>query len=162
MSSSVPAAIPAFIDLATSALPQGTLVWLGTVMPVNQPGPYTVEGINAGVSLQITGVSFDEDAFAELGPNYKHEEHYNITCCLCAWAGDQDYAQRTQDVYAAYKDLSSAVGTSPTLNIPANQGTFRLAWTRQLSFTPCPDAFGRSSGVIEFEVSCQARVTSLS
>src|SRR5579859_2819506 len=158
MSSSVPVVLPAFKTLVTSALPVGSTIWTGAVMPVAQAGPGDVTGIASGVILQIISVHFDADQFAESGPTYKHEEHYNIQCSLCAWAGDDNYDQRVQDVYTAYADLSIAIGASPRLGLGADQ--IRLAWPRQLSLSITPDALWRSSACIDFEVQVQARVAS--
>lgn len=161
MSSSVPAVIPAFVTLATNALPSGAQVWLGTVLPANfQSGPGDVTGVTSGVTLQITGVHFLEDMFAELGPSYRHEEHYNIECTLCAWnGGPPDFTQPMADVYAMYADLTVAVSNNPTLGLTTPKP--RLAWPRQLDFSPAPDPFGRTAGTITFEVQVQARVESL-
>lgn len=163
MSTSVPAVIPAFMTLATNALPSGAQVWLGTVLPANfQPGPGDVTGVTSGVTLQITGVHFLEDGFAEMGPSYRHEERYNIECSLCAWNGGppEGFAQCMTDAYAMYADLSIALANNPTLGLTTPKP--RLAWPRQLDFSPSPDAFGRIAGTITFEVQVQARVEAFS
>lgn len=159
MASSVPLVLPAFKALAVSALPAGSQVVQSTVLPAYQPGPGEVVGELAGITLQILGAHFTLDSYAELGPNFKHEEHYSIPCELTAWAGDPNYDQRTQDAYQAYNALMIAVANNPTLGLPDPKP--RIAWTRQLDFTPSPDAFGRPAGIIRFEVQVQARVTSL-
>lgn len=159
MSSSVPAVVPAFISLAKTAFPAGAQVWFGTVMPVNQSGPGNVSGVASGITLQIPGIHFNEDEFAELGPSYRHEEHYNIEGLLTAWSGGQDYAQLLQDVYTEYANLTIALANNPTLGL--NNPVPRLAWPRQLGVNPTPDAQGFASVQIQFEVEVQARVTSL-
>lgn len=159
MSSSVPAVIPAFKALAISALPAGSQVWLGTTLPVNQAPPGSVTGISSGITLLITGIHFLEDEFAELGPMFRHEEHYNIEASLMAWAGDNNFDARTADAYAVYADLTVAISNNPTLNLPTPAP--RLAWPRQLDYMPAPTAFGQSTATISFEVEVQARVTSL-
>jgi hypothetical protein len=167
MSSSVPFAVPAFKTLATGALPLGSQIATGSVLPAFQANTGNVNAIGSAITLQIEGVHFNEDEFAELGPTYRHEEHYNIQCCLYAWAGDADYDQRLQDAYLAYDPLSVAVANAPELNL-SNNGTFaggswfRLAWTRQLDLTLVPSAQGFSTAQLTFEVQCQARVASLS
>lgn len=167
MSSSVPVVLPAFKALATTALPAGSQVWTGSVMPVQQPGPGDVTGIASGAWLQIKGIHFDADQFAEMGPTYKHEEHYNIECELCVWRGggnydtSVDFDQCVQDVYAVYADLTIALGNQIRLN-QTDPNVPRLAWPRQLSLVIAPDALGRPSACIDFEVQVQARVTSQS
>jgi hypothetical protein len=146
MSSSVPNAIPAFMAITQAALPANFEVKFGTVF-----GPYI-----APQALLITGVHFTEDGFAEIGPNYQHEEHYTIGATLTSVAGDSDDPARLQEVYALYKDITIAIAAKPTLN-----GTIRLAWCRQLDYQPARDAKGFSVGQLDFEVSCQARVDSL-
>lgn len=149
--------------LAQTNLPAGAQIWLGSVLPVYQATPGTVATVNSGVTLQITGVRFDSDAYAELGPTYRHEEHYNLACSLCAWSGDGSatgYAKTLQDVYAMYADLSIAISSNPTLGLTTPAP--RLAWPRQLDLKIGPDPFGRPSSCIDFEVQVQARVTSLS
>ena len=160
MSSSVPAVLQALVSQATTALPAGSQIVMATVLPANfQAGPGEVATVSSGVTLQITGVRIAMDEFAVLGPNYTHEERYNIACTLCAWAGDPDFTQRMLDVYTIYADLSVAIANLPTLGLvtPAP----RLVQTRQLGFVPGPDPFGRPAGTITFEVGVQARVQSL-
>ena len=161
MSSSVPAVVAAFKSVATSACPAGTQIVNSTVLPAGyQAGPGEVATVNSGVTLQIKGVHFVVDQYAEMGPNYKHEEHYNILCTLCAWAGDPNFDQRMVDVYTIYADLSIAVAQNMALGLPEPKP--RIAWPRQLDFTPGPDPFGRPAGTISFQIEVQARVDSLS
>lgn len=167
MSSSVPYSLPAFQAIAQSALRSGAYIWLGTVIGPYDSSPGDVTGVTSGITLQIAGVRFNADEFAELGPTYRHEEHYVINCTLWSWAGGTpDYAALIQDAGACYADLSIAVANAPQLEIGQNGigtfGNFRLAWTRQLNWTPTPDPFGRAAVQIDFEVQCQARVNSLS
>jgi hypothetical protein len=146
MSSSLPNAVPAFTSIAQAALPANFQVRLDTIF-----GPFA-----APQALLITGVHFEVDEFAELGTRYQHEEHYTIACSLCSVAGNDDQPARMAEVYALYKDISVAIAAAPTLN-----GTVRLAWCRQLSYTPTHDAKGMNVGQLDFEVQVQARVDSL-
>lgn len=159
MASSVPKVIPAFKALAASALPSGSQIVFATVLPRWQAKPGDVATIGSGATLQITGIHFTQDAPGELGPLYRHEEHYSILCSLCAWAGDWDFDSRLQDAYTLYSDLSIAISSNPTLGLTTPKP--RLAWPRQLDVSPGPDAFGRSGVTITFEVQVQARVESL-
>lgn len=146
MSSTVPAAVPAFMAICQAALPVGFQVREGTIF-----GPYV-----APQALLITGVHFTMDTWATLGPDYKHEEHYNISCALCSTAGTDDGPSRLAEVYGLYADISVAVATQPTLT-----NTVRVAGTRQLDYTSSFDSKGLSVGLLSFEVQCQARATSL-
>lgn len=159
MSSSVPAVIPAFMSVAKGAMSAGAQVWLSNVMPVQQPGPGTVSDVGSGITLQIHAVHFDEDEPGELGPSYRHEEHYNIQCLLTAWSGGQNFPQLLQDVYTEYDKLSVAVANNPTLGLPTPAP--RLVWMRQLGLNIGPDARGFAKCEIQFEAQVQARVTSL-
>lgn len=144
MSSSAPLAIPAFMSIAAAALPAGFQVRYATRM-----------GAFIGAqTLLVTGVKFSEDSFAELGPVYKHEEHYTIAASLCSFAGNDDEASRMAEVYALYNALAQAVNSQPTLN-----GVVRIAWLAQVGYEPTYDAKGGSVGVLDFEVQCQARVS---
>lgn len=147
MSSSVPNAVPAFISIATAALPSGFQVKEGQIF-----GPYI-----SPQALLVTGLHFTQDAYAELGPNYRHEEHYNISCVLCASIGTDDQATMIGTIYGLYSDIQIAVANNPDLN-----ETVRLAWCRQLDYMMGYDANGKTVGTLSFEVQCQARVTSLS
>lgn len=162
MSSSVPAVIPAFISLAQSALTAGAQVWFGSVTPVYQPTSGSVSSVTSGITLQISSVHFDEDTFGEMGPLYRHEEHYNIVGCVIAWGNgppETINAILLQDAYTEYDNLSVAVSNNPTLGLPTPAP--RLAAPRQLGVAPTPAANGMPMVQIEFEIQVQARVNSL-
>lgn len=146
MATSVTAALPAYMSLVQGALPTGFLVKFGTVF-----GPYV-----APQALLLTGIHFTEDQYAELGPRYQHEEHYNIECALCSSAGNDDEMARFNETYALYEDISVAIANHPDLN-----QTVRLGWCRQLDYSPTYDPKGMSVGMLTFEVQVQARVDSL-
>jgi hypothetical protein len=148
MSSSVPAAVPAFIAICQAALPTGFLVKEGSVF-----GPYAAQQ-----ALLVTGLHFTQDSYAELGPNYKHEEHYNIQCALSVVQGNDDQASVLTTVYSFYNPITVAVANNLDLN-----HTTRLGWCRQLDYQMGYDAVkGWTIGTLRFEVEVQARVTSLS
>jgi hypothetical protein len=147
MSSSVPIAVPAFMSVAKVALPSDFQVREGQIF-----GPRIDPQ-----TLLITGVHILVDEYAELGPLYRHEEHFNIQCALATSGGKDDQPSRLQEVYVLYDLLSIAVASQPTLT-----GTVRLAWCRQLDYAMGYDAARLSVGVLSFEVQCQARVESLS
>lgn len=146
MSSSLPNALPAFVSIATAALPAGFQVKEGSIF-----GPYV-----SPQALLITGVHFTEDAYGEMSPIYRHEEHYSIQCALCGSLGIDDQASLIATMYGLYSNISVAIANNPNLN-----NTVRLAWTRQLDYVMSYDSKGFSVGTVQFEVQCQARVTSL-
>jgi hypothetical protein len=149
MAASVPTAIPALTSIFQGALPDNFQVGLGQVFT-----PYI-----APQTLLITGIHFTEDEYAEMAPTYKHEEHYNVQCCLISTAGDNGYdaqASRLQEVYTLYQGIQVAVANNPNIS-----NTVRLGWCRQLDYMPSADIKGMSAGVLNFEVEIQARVTSL-
>lgn len=147
MSTSIPLAVPAFIAIATAALPANFQVRFDTQFDTRIDPK----------ALLVTGVRVTEDAAGELGPNYRHEEHYDIVCQLCSTAGNDDEATRMAEVYALYDLISVAIANAPTLN-----DTVRTAWTRQLGYSPTHDPKGFSVGCLDFEVSVTNRATSLS
>lgn len=147
MSSSVPQAVPAFVAICQAALPAGFQVKEGSIF-----GPYIAPG-----ALLITGLHFTQDAYAELGPTYRHEEHYNIMCALCTTQGNDNQGSVLATLYGFYSDISVAVANNPNLS-----NTVRLGWCRQLDYSMGYDASkGWTIGTLTFEVEVQARVNSL-
>lgn len=148
MASSATDAKTQLIAIATAALPSTVTVTFDS----------TADVYIAPQSLLVTGISWTQDAYAELGPNYRHEEHYNLECAMWSAYGDKDQDARMGEVMGLYQTLQVAVASNPTLN-----GTVRLAWCRLLDFNPTHDpGKGWSVGALTFEVQCQARVNSLS
>jgi hypothetical protein len=156
VASSVPSVVPAYVTLLQGALPATAQVVLGSVFPV-------FVGAQAVI---ITDVHFTYDEYAELGPLYRHEEHYTLKCCLYNTGGLfqdlPDIQALTVATYALYSDVSTAVANNPTLGLNLGaSGFFRMAWPRQLDFCPDFDIKGMANGRLEFEVDCQARMQSL-
>jgi hypothetical protein len=146
------------MTLAAAALPSTAMVWLGATPPT----------FVAPVILLITDVHFTLDNYAEMAPTYKHEEHYNIECCLFnLWPGPPTADNATQltamtNTYSLYDSVTVAVATNPTLGLNYGTTGFRLAWCRQTDYAPYYDTNGKAFGKLEFTVECQARVPSLS
>lgn len=156
MASSVPSVLPAFISLLEGALPATAQVVLGSVFPV----------FVGGQSVIVTDVHFTLDEIFELGPTYRHEEHYTISCCLYNNGGriqdEPDIQALAVATYALYNDISVAISNSPTLGLNlGSNGFFRMAWPKQLDFCPDFDISGMANGRLEFAVDCQARMQSL-
>lgn len=159
MASSVPLAVPAFISLMQGVLPANSQVVLGTAFPV-----YAQDAVTA---VTVEDIHFTQDEYAELGPTYRHEEHYNISCCLYNTGGmyqdEADVSALMVATYVIYNDISVVVANNPTLGLSLTGGSwFRLGWCRQLDYSPAFDIAGRSFGKLEFEIECQARMVSLS
>lgn len=149
MASSAKAAKNALLAVAAAALPSGATVKFDSNADV----------FIAPQSMLITGITWNQDAYAELGPTYRHEEHYNLECAMWSAYGDSDQDARMDEVMdTMYVPLQIAIASNPTLN-----GTVRLAWCRLLDYSPTHDPMkGWAIGSLTFEVQCQARVNSLS
>lgn len=158
MSSSVPSAVSAFISLAQGVLPTNGQVVLGATLPIGADVP--------PVAVVVSAVRFTEDEYAELGPTFRHEEHYNIVCCLYYNGGMYqdltDVETLMTNTYSAYEDITVEVANNPTLGLSLGSTGFRLAWCRQTDFVPDFGIQGYVFGKLDFVVECQARVTSLS
>ena len=146
MPTSVPQAVPAFISIAQAALPTGFQVRFATRF-----GPFI-----SPQTLLITNVRVTKDDYGELGPTYRHEEHFQIECSLCSAAGNDDEATRMLEVFNLYSLISVAVANNPMLN-----NTVRVSHCQQIDYGPTYDAKGWSVGELTFAVDCEARVTSL-
>jgi hypothetical protein len=146
MSSSVPNAVNAFINLATITLGPNATVWFGKPLGVyEQP-----------ITLQILGVSEGEQTIETMGPDYMRDELYNIECQLSSWAGDPMFVNRMNEVFNNFSLLTVAVGNNPTLN-----QTVRFAQIHSFTYVPGTDAKGMTCGELSFAVACQARISSL-
>jgi len=134
------------MSILAAALPSGFQVKEGAIVGVH-PQQQT---------LLVTGVRFTQDQIAVSSPQYEHEEHYTISCSLCSAAGDDNQSSRLAETYGLYASISVAIANNPRLN-----NTVRLATTRQLDYSPTYTPNAWSIGILNFEVQCQARVTSL-
>lgn len=148
MAPSLPNSIPQLVAIVQPALPANFQVAVSRVPPVYVPPQ----------SLLITGVRFTLDGPAEIaGTDYKHEEHYNIACSLFSSAGGSDPITRMTEVYTLYDEIQAAIANNADLN-----GTIRLAYCKQLGYTPGTDANGLDVGQLDFQVYCEARVKTTS
>lgn len=145
MSSAIPGAVQALISIAQGALPSDATVWFGVPLPVYE----------APITLQILKVTGEQEV-AQLGPNYRREETFEIHCCLTSFAGDNDFVSRMTEVYANFSLLTVAIATNYTLN-----NTVRFAEIRQFDYQPDADGKGMTLGQLDFAVACQVRIESL-
>ena len=146
MSSSIPAAIQAFMAVATAALPGDALVWFGKTLPEKVPA----------VTLQVTGTVNGRQRARSIGPAYLRDEEYEFACELVCWAGDSDFMQLMLNTFANFSLLTVAIGNNPTLN-----QAVRYTQITQLNFTPEAYGNGTSSGTLAFNVNCQKIIESL-
>lgn len=146
-SSAIPGALTQFIAIASAALPAGTTVWFGEELTT-----YT-----APITLQITEITGDQN-WAEMGPQYRREETFNLVCSLsCYQGGVPDNPALLGTVMGNFALVSRAVGNNPKLN-----GAVRLAQVGNFMVSPATDAAGLSAMTLVFSVRCEQRVTSLS
>jgi hypothetical protein len=147
MASSIPGAVNYFVNLAATILPVGTTVWFGKAQTV-----YT-----APLTLQIPGITNITHKWAELGSQYKVEEEYRIQCQLITYAGDLNFLQRMDDVFANLRMLTVALAADYSLGqnirvaLPVVEG----------EYMPSSDAMGRSMGSLLWYIDCQARILTL-
>ena len=145
MSSSAPAAVSYFLTLAQTTLPDCFVVFRKRLGVFSAP-----------LTLQVFGFTGTEEP-AELSPEAKREENFDINCNLSSYAGDEDMQARMNEVMSAWSLLTIAVSTDYTLG-----GTVRWAQIPEYDFTPDTDTTGKSLGSLDFKVNCQQRITSLS
>ena len=146
MASSIPAALTNLIEILTAALPSTTQVNVGPELP-RYVAPQT---------LEVLGVTGDQEWAEMSGPNYKREETYAIHLKLTAWAGDADWTSRFQEALVLFDSVFVAVGTNPTLN-----NTVRLSEVGSLDLVPMLAERGSAAG-FTFQVHCSQRISSLS
>lgn len=145
MSSSIPSAVPYFLDLAQTALGDQATVRFGKPLPL----------FSAPITLQVLKIVGDQ-APAELGPNYRREEKYSLVCELTSYAGDQDFVARMTEAWVAFDLLEIAVANDANLG-----GNVRFAQLGNILFEAGADIQGQSIGTLDFAVRCEARVNSL-
>lgn len=144
--SAIPGALAQFMVVASAALPAGTTVWFGEELPT-----YTTP-----LTLQITEITGDQ-APAEIGPQYRREETFSLTCSMFAYqGGPPDFPGILSTLMTQFVVLSRAVANNPTLN-----SAVRFAQVGNFIITPASDPNGQSAVTLDFAVRCEARVTSL-
>src|SRR5262249_52705136 len=145
MSSVIPSAVPQFITIARGVMPQDAFIWFGRQMSV----------FSAPLTLQVISVTGDQEP-ADLGPEYRREETFEIHCVLTAFAGDDDHPSRMREVFDQFKVISIAVASNYTLN-----NTVRFAEVGDFNYLPDNDSSGKSIGSLAFQIRCSQRITSL-
>ena len=147
-SSAIPGALTQFMSVAAGALPEGTTVWWGEELTT----------YSTPVTLQITEITGDQSP-AEIGPQYRREEKFNLVCTLSNYQGG-DQAQAALDCITAVMSnfglISAAVGNNPTLN-----GAVRFAQVGNFILQPTTDSNGVTAVTLDFQVRCEQRILSL-
>jgi hypothetical protein len=146
MTSVAPAARVYFQNLCKSVLPDDAYVWYGKRMG----------SFSAPLTLQIYGWKGTQEP-AELAPNLRREENFDINCCLSSFAGDMDFASRETEVMAQWSKITTALGNDATLG-----NIVRWAQITEYEFVPDSNIDGKSIGSLEFNVNCQQRIESMS
>lgn len=144
--SAIPGALANVLSIATSALPSDTTVYYGSELPA----------YSAPLTFQISEITGDQVP-AEIGPQYRREETFNLVCSLIAYTGGvPDFPSQLQSLMASFVLLSRAIANNPNLS-----GAVRFAQVGNFQITPETDANGQSATTLDFAIRCEARVTSL-
>lgn len=146
MSSVVRAARIYFLNMCTVALPQDTYIFYGKRLGV----------FSAPLTLQCFGWTALQEP-AELAPNLRREEIFDLNCCLSSFAGDQDFDAREAEVMANWSLITTAIGNDGSFN-----GIVRWAQITEYEFTPGANTTGQSIGSLDFKVNCVQRIESMS
>ncbi len=137
----------------TPLLPDDTFFWYGKRLGV----------FSAPLTLQCYGWTATQTP-AELSPEYRVEEDFDLSFCVSSWKGDVDFDTREQEVTDVFKILSTAVANNYTLAVPpaspgSNTGPVRWAYVTDYEFIPdvTPDS-GASVGTLDFKIHAQQRI----
>lgn len=144
MPSAAPAAVTYLLALAQNTLPDAYVVFRKKLGVFSAP-----------LTVEINGFEGTELP-AELSPEAKREEEFVIPGSVSSLQGDDDLIARMNEAEAAWGLLRAAIGVDYTLG-----GTVRWAQVTEYQFTPDIDSGGQSLGTIEFRITCQQRIASL-
>lgn len=144
MASAAPAAVSYLLTMAQNVLPDAYVVFRKKL------GIYS-----APITVEIYGYQGTEIP-AELSPSARREEEFEITGCISSYMGDDDLIARMNEAAAAWAVLRAAVGVDYTLG-----GSVRWAQITEYQFTPDTDTTGKTLGTLEFKITCNVRIESL-
>lgn len=148
MSSVIPQARKNFMAMAATVLPDDAYIWYGKRLSV----------FSAPITLQCYGWSALQEP-AELTPQYRVEEHFDLACCLSSFLGDQDFDAREQEVMSLFALITTTLATDPNYRLG---NTVRWAYITEYDFVP--DVNGEQSGsvgILDFKVHGEQRIESL-
>lgn len=146
MASVIPAARLYFLNMCRLALPQDVFIWYGKRLGV----------FSAPITLQCFGWTASQEP-AELGPNLRREETFDLKLCLSSFAGDQDFDAREAECMSNWSLITTALGNDGSLG-----NIVRWAQITDYEFSPNANADGQSIGNLDFTVNCQQRIESMS
>lgn len=145
MGTTFPTALATFTD---PNLGSGPTIYFG------EPG----KKFGAPITLRLHGVEFNME-WAEVGPNYRYEEHGTLPCTLTSWvAGDSSstgFLARQAECFEAVSLITINIANDPRLG-----GLVRWVRFKMGRLVPGPPDSG-SSAVLDFELAYQVRVDSL-
>lgn len=145
MSSVIVQARKNFLAMAASVLPDDTYIWYGKRLSV----------FSAPLTLQCYGWTAMQEP-AELTPQYRVEEHFDLSCCLSSWAGDQDFDAREAEVMGFFALITTTLATEPNYRLG---NTVRWAYLTDYEFIPDTDGeMQRSIGTLDFKIHCEQRI----
>jgi hypothetical protein len=113
----------------------------------------TPDWITVGWSPGETAAVDVEYAWAEIGAQ-RHEERYDILCCLATTSGDEAMPARRARALAIRDAIAAVLFANPTLS-----GAVRIAHMSAAQLVQDETEQGASAG-FTFRVNCQARIQS--
>lgn len=155
MPSSIPAAVSNLFTLMTAVFVSQTNVQVVF-------SKFLPEYVSP-ITIQIKGFAGDQQP-AELGPNYKREETFQIPCEIASFAGDQLHMNRLSEVMTIFATFSATIANNWTLpsTVGGNDGAVRFAEVGTFNYAPDDTDAGKSLGILDFDVHCSQRILSLS
>lgn len=111
------------------------------------------------VTLQVQGIQIDMN-WAEIGPNFKYEEHGTIPCTLTSWnpgeSDTQGFLDRKSECFSALSLITVNIANDPTLN-----GLVRWVRWKAGQLMPAAAAPTGSLAHLDFSLYYEVRVPSL-
>jgi len=148
LTTAVPAAIDALLDLAESAVPEGVRVFDGAVRAGQGVDEYVL----------ISGWDSESQQPATFGGprSFSIEEEFGITGTIWCYEGSENQRASRQAAFAIYSALQTAL-RSPQGNTLG--GTVRVAWIeRQSGQLGVPEKTRGNGTEIAFTVHCESRI----
>jgi hypothetical protein len=150
MSSQIRQARINLMKMWADIMPDDTFFWYGKRLGM----------FSAPLTVQVYGWTATQTP-AELSPEYKVEEQFDLSCCVSSFQGDQDFDAREAEAIAAFEILTEAVANNYTLAYPVGPGggPVRWAYVTDYEFTPDVTATqGQSVGTLDFKIQGQQRI----